>query len=91
MIDNFGAIVKLTPESSLIKKMNFSYYEKDGKRFSEKMYIYFVDGQEIEYSPNGMGIDFDFLNLFNEFCQAESVGKFWHKKIKGVLQYKKIK
>jgi hypothetical protein len=78
-------------DSTFISRIEYSYIIFENKKVSEKMLINFCDNSIVEYSPNGMGIDFNMQDFFIEFIQSKSVGKFWHKRIKGILQWKRIK
>ena len=71
------------PKSTLIKKVEYSYFETNEKRMNERMLIEFTTGQIHEYQCT----EKDYLGI----AMSESAGKHWHKNIKGILTCKIIK
>lgn len=80
------------PKSSLIKEVAFSYADGEHGRVSEKIVITFQDGAIHEYGkPLSFTTDVSMEMIYLGLKEAESVGKYWHKHIKGKLDYKKIR
>lgn len=83
------------PESSFISKIQYTYQQNNALelKISQIITVYFTNGEEIEYKPS-LGTDIEEFNvqeLYENFCSAVSVGKFWHKNIKGKYPYKIIR
>lgn len=73
--------------SSLIVKIEYSFFFFNKKRTNELITIWFIDKSQIEYHNFGEPLDF----IFEELKTCESIGKYWHKNIKNKLHYKKIR
>lgn len=80
-------------DNKFIKSFEYSFFKESEKKISEKLTIDFADGRVVEYSlPVMMGLcQYDMQTMYNQMCECESVGKFWHKHIKDILPYKKIR
>jgi hypothetical protein len=76
-------------DSKLIRSV--SYHLHNNK---ESLTVFFIDGSMYEYYPLFTLKDekpFNMKKLFDDMKKSSSVGKFWHKKIKDTLQYKRLK
>ncbi len=69
--------------SSLIEHIDFSFFWRDGKKWNQIVTIYFLSGAVIEY----LAPEQEYINMVN----ADSIGSYYHKHIKGQFQGKTIK
>lgn len=92
--------LEFCPESSLINKIFYSYLDKEGVKWCERMLITFADGRQHEYTPRATSFadenpdKFNYLDLepfFYDLMFSESAGKYWHSNIKHKIHYNKIR
>jgi len=75
-------------KSSIIEKIEYSFWWKNGERYGELITIWFLPTVSFSYLCVEYQLGED---VYNALIAADSVAKYWYKNIKDIAQYKILK